>query len=570
MKKIIAFLLCLCIVLSAAACAPSDRPDDIDNSSEPSISVTKPEEKIYYEIKKVDDTTSKYYVYGKDGTVLLEGETDRPIDISVSGSIVDVAITVDEYNITHRYYDVETDRLSEEFSYAAASSGDLVAYVDNIENHTIDDNRVLIVRDMFDKDIFYKSFSLDWAPTMQNPIESASFTEGEGEISIVYWSERPAVRFHTTLPVRSDSTDYNSKCSEVEIFEKALEDEIKVYDTSTGSYTYLTSYTPFYSKTPFCERDDLKYTYADTDGDGVDELIIDCGDIFILRYYMDTVCVYPFVRDDAVSRFSTDGTFYWNYAYSYGPAYGEKYIFFEGIEIYKSELWRVVNDGEPNAEYYIGYNQVTEEELQKYLADNPRTKAAFFSLELKWKRKGGEKESWEKVNKYWNYADGQEDGAVGTVYTGHVLLKEDSRIDPRFFWITLDHDVYNQVSNSHRYIENFKQMLVDSETGELYDFRASEPYDGDWVNTEKGEIIDPYIKPITPEEALNLAKLYWDRYDIEKNKHIVTEGVNDSAPETVYVFIIKRLVDMGDDSTHYSTFNEIWIDKYAGEAVIPH
>jgi hypothetical protein len=40
MKKIITFLLCLNIVLSAVACAPSDRPDDIDNSSQPGVSET--------------------------------------------------------------------------------------------------------------------------------------------------------------------------------------------------------------------------------------------------------------------------------------------------------------------------------------------------------------------------------------------------------------------------------------------------------------------------------------------------------------------------------------------------
>ena len=38
MKRIITFLLCLNIVLSAAACAKVDRPDDIDNGSLPSAS----------------------------------------------------------------------------------------------------------------------------------------------------------------------------------------------------------------------------------------------------------------------------------------------------------------------------------------------------------------------------------------------------------------------------------------------------------------------------------------------------------------------------------------------------
>ena len=40
MKKIIAFLLCLNIVLSAAACAKIDRPDDIDSDTTPTVSET--------------------------------------------------------------------------------------------------------------------------------------------------------------------------------------------------------------------------------------------------------------------------------------------------------------------------------------------------------------------------------------------------------------------------------------------------------------------------------------------------------------------------------------------------
>ena len=77
MKKIITFLLCYNIVLSAAACTKADRPDNIDNSSQPGVSETvptesEPENEIYYEIEKFDDTTSKYYVYGEDGLLLYK------------------------------------------------------------------------------------------------------------------------------------------------------------------------------------------------------------------------------------------------------------------------------------------------------------------------------------------------------------------------------------------------------------------------------------------------------------------------------------------------------------------
>ena len=319
MKKIITLLLCLNIVLSAAACAKVDRPDNIDNSSQPGVSETvptesEPENEIYYEIEKFDDTTSKYYVYGEDGTVLLEGETDRPIEISVSGSIADIAITIDENkNTTHRYYDAKSDRLSEEFSYVAASSGNLVAYIEGIEESSAyDDSRVLIVRDMFDKDIFYKSFTLDWAPAMNNPIASASFTESEGEISVIYYSERPSIRFYTTLPVRNDSVDYESKAladydSILEAYRMMI-DSFDTVNTNPHALAYelfglsnnmeiewfLDFYQSAYLLFPGRGKDDFAsprykyqcgYAIKDLNGDGVDELVLLNSDYTIVAIF---------------------------------------------------------------------------------------------------------------------------------------------------------------------------------------------------------------------------------------------------------------------------------------------
>ena len=783
MKKIITFLLCLNIVLSAAACAKIDRPDNIDNSSQPEISETEPAEsdtepdidepttvKEYFKIEKLDDSSSKFYIYDKNGNVVLEDGTPISLKISMLGdNIVDIAFGERPFD-HHKYYDVENNRFSEDFPYVVASSDSLVAYMDNIESA---DAPVLIVRDMFDSNVFFKSFSLDWAPGKKDyPIDSASFTENEGELSVIYWSERPAIRLYTVLPIRNESVDYESKAiadydsileayrmmidsfdtvntnphalayelfglqnnaeiewfldfyqsayllfpgrgkddfasprykaqcgyaikdlngdgvdelvllnsnyvivaifstfngkpvmfgnynesnyawidgdgriheiekgesgtsshkvyggigfelicefgtsendeyyqikngkkvgitkeeylslsdlygdysstatrqvedfipfiplfdkSEIamEMFRAAIDDEIKVYDTYASAYTYLTSYTPYYSKTPLCESEDLQYAYIDVDGDGVDELIIDRGTILVLRYYAGTVCVYPLKN---IEGLSSDGTLDRYYTYSYGYTYeGGLKFYFKGIKICGSELWKVESYDETNTKYYIEGKQTTEEELQKYLADNPRTRVEFFPLELKWQRYIGANEAWEKVNKYWNYADGQGDGAAGTRYTAHVVLKENNSIDPRFFLITLDYDTYNHASDTHGYKENHKQMLVDSKTGELYEFRI-DGYDADWVNVETGEVIAPYVKPISVEEAINIAKLHWERYEIEKNQYWVVDSHNDWADDSVHVITIRGLVM----DHHYSTFDEIWIDKYTGEAIIP-
>jgi len=80
-------------------------------------------------------------------------------------------------------------------------------------------------------------------------------------------------------------------------------------------------------------------------------------------------------------------------------------------------------------------------------------------------------------------------------------------------------------------------------------------------NTQKDEL--------TPEEALEIAKEYWKDHDVEKNGYIIAEAVSRSAPDTVYVFVMKHLVVI-EDSSHYSTIDEVWVDKITGEAMPPY
>lgn len=80
-------------------------------------------------------------------------------------------------------------------------------------------------------------------------------------------------------------------------------------------------------------------------------------------------------------------------------------------------------------------------------------------------------------------------------------------------------------------------------------------------NTQKDEL--------TPEEALEIAKEYWKDHDVEKNGYIIAEAVSRSAPDTVYVFVMKHLVVI-EDSSHYSTIDEVWVDKLTGEATPPY
>ena len=59
-------------------------------------------------------------------------------------------------------------------------------------------------------------------------------------------------------------------------------------------------------------------------------------------------------------------------------------------------------------------------------------------------------------------------------------------------------------------------------------------------NTEKNEL--------TPEEALEIAKEYWKDHDVEKNRYLIAEAISKNAPDTVYVFVLKHLVEIEGSS----------------------
>lgn len=70
---------------------------------------------------------------------------------------------------------------------------------------------------------------------------------------------------------------------------------------------------------------------------------------------------------------------------------------------------------------------------------------------------------------------------------------------------------------------------------------------------------------VTEDQAIEIAMAYWSHFDIEKNGYRVEHGYNEKAPDSVYVVLIRRLVM----DSHYSTFDEIWVDKTTGDTMAP-
>lgn len=238
----------------------------------------------------------------------------------------------------------------------------------------------------------------------------------------------------------------------LETYRKVLRNEIKLYDTEWNEEKYLMSCKSPYMQTPLYKIKDKKIACTDMDGDGIQEVVIDCSDTLILRYYEGKVYLYSLTFRNGY-HLCTDGTHAWNHNGT-NFEYGEEQFYFEDTELKCRELYRVVNDGEPNAEYYVGGQRVTREELLQYIADNPKTRVEFSPF------------AWEMI----------------------------------------------------------------SQNG-----------------------------------ALAIAEEYWKEFEIEKNGYIVAIAYNRRAPQSVYVAMLKhRVID------HFSTIDEIWINKFTGETIIPH
>jgi signal peptidase I len=356
----------------------------------------------------------------------------------------------------HQYYDVQNNRLSEEYSYVAAASGNLLAYIDTISTKEPINHRKLVVRDIFDPSVFYKSFRLDFSSNVHDPIESASFSQGEMELKIVYWSDYYIPITHV-LPIRYNVPGgiYASEAENaMDAFSEVLKNDIPVYEvngTTIESELTLKDIKTPYNGTPLSEIENLKYIYFDMDGDYVKELIIDCGDILVLRYYEGYVYVYPFTFRN-MYNLKTDGSYGWNYT-GQNFEYGESKLAFDGVELKTKGIWRIVNDGESNAEYYIGDKKVTREEILSYFENNPKSDVELTALETTWKDQLSVDEALEIAKKYWKDSCGDEEE-----YEFVLIYKYVS-----------DYSVYVFLVRSAPYTPdmNITEIWVDKYTGEI-------------------------------------------------------------------------------------------------------
>ena len=220
-KKLTALLLASALLTSSLAACNPVRPNDNNDAD---TVVTTPQsgnnssaggeevgEKLYYKIEKIELTTVRYTIYDTKGNVVLTEQTDRPLEISMIGEhIVDICIGMGTGLSVHKYYDAEENCFSQEYTYVATATyvesikEALVAYIDG----TSLADRKLVVCDIFDAELFYREFPLDFSETMTNPVIDAQFASDATGLHIAYYTEKAPTKVTETLPVLSNYTEH--------------------------------------------------------------------------------------------------------------------------------------------------------------------------------------------------------------------------------------------------------------------------------------------------------------------------------------------------------------------------
>ena len=198
----------------------------------------------------------------------------------------------------------------------------------------------------------------------------------------------------------------------------------------------------------------LGYAFVDMNGDGQKDLVVRAIDTLIFSYSHESDSIrflgtYNF-RD--MDRIYEDGSYSWTWggsAPTYGIAKGISSDSYIGI-------WTVRNDGGEDAEFYIGDQRVTEEELLAYTNENPSP------AEVKFSHIRGE--GWNKVisadraveiaSEYWGINDGDMNGQTGEPYRIYVSPETNE-----IYYVRLHSGTYDAPDIAYLY--------VDAVTGEV-------------------------------------------------------------------------------------------------------
>lgn len=184
MKKILLLLVCI-LICFLSACSPNK---EIIESGK------------YYSIYKEKESATQvcYNIYNSNGETVLSESTSRPLTIEmIDNETVGIEIGMGTGISIHRFYNAKENVFSQDFSYVVANSNGLIAYI-YVPKETPFENRKIVVQSIFDRDVFYKEFELDFSD-VDTPVVEASFSKDGTSLQITYLSGEEQEQISTIL-----------------------------------------------------------------------------------------------------------------------------------------------------------------------------------------------------------------------------------------------------------------------------------------------------------------------------------------------------------------------------------
>lgn len=187
------YLLACVLFCFIVGCTPNENA--VNNESE---QIEMIDSGKYYRIYKGNINQVCYEIYNTEGELVLSDKTESPLEINmINDDIVDIEIGMGTGITTHMYYDVGEDIFSQEFQYVLSNLDKLVAYIDVPKEKPLE-NRKVIVRNMFDKQYFYKEFLLDFS-NVDTPVIEAKFLKDGTSLQLTYLSGEEQTQVSTIL-----------------------------------------------------------------------------------------------------------------------------------------------------------------------------------------------------------------------------------------------------------------------------------------------------------------------------------------------------------------------------------
>lgn len=156
-----------------------------------------------YDITKYSYPQEQYFIFDSNHDVLDYAIVSGYPKMKMTSGLVKVCMDCGFACFNCRYYDPEKRLISEWFENPITESDTMVVYLNYKEGVQ------LIIRDIFDKSKYYKSFFRDFslAPYVDFPVTDAVFINGGKQLRITYIADRDKNEVTETLELYPAETE---------------------------------------------------------------------------------------------------------------------------------------------------------------------------------------------------------------------------------------------------------------------------------------------------------------------------------------------------------------------------